>query len=197
MLEPQHFFGVILFFLFIYLFGYGSFCKFLRGDTIVIETIEKTSDIPAPAITVVPFWKDNLNLSVTENVTPFDDPNNTCWFLEDVYSCLVEKYTYPLDDIIENATDFNSTSRFEPSQSLLFTLNPGSRLLTSKVLESLLVLVKWDTWRSVSIGGITMPDPDVLPSFYLHDPRYFTYTTNPRFMNELKYAYDCSLINNK
>ena len=186
-----------MFFLFIYLFGYGSFCKFLRGDTIVIETIEKTSDIPAPAVTVVPFWSDNLNLSVTENVTPFDDPNNTCWFLEDVYGCLVEKYTYPLDDIIENATDFNSTSRFEPSQSLLFTLNPGSRQLSSKVLESLLVLVKWDTWRSVSIGGITMPDPDVLPSFYLHDPRYFTYTTNPRFMNELKYAYDCSLINNK
>ena len=189
MLRPQHLFAATLFFLFIYLFGYGSFCKFLRGDTIVIETVEKTSDIPTPAITVVPFWRDNLNSSVTEIVTPFDDPNNTCWYLEDVYGCLVEKYTYPLDDIIEDATYFNSTSRFEPSRSLLFTLNSGSWQLSSKVFESLILSVKLDTWRSVyNISGITLPDPDLLPSFYLHDPRYFTYTTNPRFNNVLNYA---------
>ena len=98
MLKLQHLFAVTLFFLFIYLFGYPSICKYLNRDTIVIQTVEKTSDIPAPAITVVPHWRDNLDL--------FLDPNNSCWF-EDVYDCIEEKYTYPLNEIIYNSTAFN------------------------------------------------------------------------------------------
>ena len=65
MLKLQHIFGLILFFLFVYLFGYGSFCKYIRRNTIVIKTVKKTSDIPAPAITLVPkMWKDELGIEV-------------------------------------------------------------------------------------------------------------------------------------
>ena len=174
MLKPQHLFAATLFFLFIYLFGYSSFSKYLRKDTIVIEKVKKTSNNPAPAITVVPYWKYKLD--------PFDDRNNSCWF-GDIYNCLEEKYTHPLKEILVNASAFNWTSRFEPFGSLLFTLTSGSPHLSSKVIEALMVLVKLDTWRTISLGGIDMPDPEALPSFYLHDRRYFTYTTNPRFMS--------------
>ena len=128
-----------------------------------------------------------------ETSDPLIDPNNTCWFVEDVYGCLVEKYTYQINDIVENISAFNSTSRFEPSQSLLFTLTSGSPHLSSKVIEALLVLVKLDTWRTVSYGGMEWPDSDVLPSFYLHDPRYFAFTTNPRFMICIKDIQNCTL----
>ena len=172
MLKPQHLFAALLFFLFIYLFGYHSLVKYLRKDTIAIETVEKMLDIPAPAITVVPHWKNESD--------PFNEINNTCWWLEDVYDCLIETYTYPLNDIIVNSSSFNWTSRFEPHRSLLFTLNTASQTLSTstKVSEALLVLVKEETFPTM----YEFPDPDNLPSFYLHDPRYFTYSTNPRLM---------------
>ena len=178
MLKPQHLFAATLFFLFIYLFGYESFCKYLRRNTIVIETVEKISDIPAPAITVVPDWKYNLQAEVP--LSPFEDPNNTCWF-EDVYDCLESKYTYPLNEIIVNTSAFNWTSRFEPLQSVLFTLNSASRTLSTKVSEALSVEVVYETWPKIIFNDQEYPDSDYFPKFYLHDERYFAYTTNPRF----------------
>ena len=177
MLKPQQLFAATLFFLFIYLFGYGSFCKYLRRHTIVIETVEKISDIPAPAITVVPYWRNYTN--------PFAaDSNNTCWFEEDVYECLEATYTYSLNEILENTTAFNWTSRFEPHRSVLFTLNSASRTLSTKVSEALPVRVVFETWPLIRVTeDFWWPDPDILPSFYLHDERYFVYTANPRLLS--------------
>ena len=169
MLKFQHLFAVTLFCLFIYLFGYPSICKYLKRDTIVIQTVEKTLDIPAPAITVVPHWRDNFD--------PFLDPNNTCWF-EDVYDCIEETYTYPLNEIIKNSTAFNWTSRFELYRSLLFTLSSASRKLSSIVSEALIIVPDLFHW-SYTEDGIELQDTDSMPSYYLHDPRYFTYATNP------------------
>ena len=174
MLKPQHLFAALLFFLFIYLFGYHSLVKYLRKDTIAIETVEKMLDIPAPAITVVPHWKNESD--------PFNEINNTCWWLEDVYDCLIETYTYPLNDIIVNSSSFNWTSRFEPYRSLLFTLIPASQKLSTDVDEALMVLVKAETFPAYYSDGYVYPDPEYLPSFYLHDSKYFTFSTNPRLM---------------
>ena len=172
MLKPQHIFGAVLFLVFIYLFGYHSFCKYLRKNTIVIETVEKTSDIPVPAITVVPTWKNTTD--------PFNE--TTCLGVEDFYGCLEETFSYPLSDLIYHSSAFNATERFEPMGSLLFTLNSASRKLSSKVSEALMVLVKQETFPTMSSGGIEYSDPDYLPTFVLHDSRYFTYSANPRLM---------------
>ena len=181
MLKPQHIFGAVLFFLFIYLFGYHSFCKYLRKDTIIIETVEKMSEIPAPAITVVPQWKNSAD--------PFNE--TACWLVEDVYGCLEETYTYPLNELIFHSSTFNSTARFEPLGALLFTLSSASRKLSSNVSDALMVLVKQETFPTMSSGGIDYPDPDYLPSFVLHDSRYFIYSANPRLI-WLKHDF-CSL----
>ena len=171
MLKPQHIFGAVLFLLFIYLFGYHSFCKYLRKNTIVIETVEKMSDIPAPAITVVPYWKNRSD--------PFNE--TTCWGLEDIYGCLEETYSYPLNELIDTSA-FNWTSRFEPYRALLFTLIPASQKLSTDVDEALMVLVKAETFPAYYSDGYVYPDPEYLPSFYLHDSKYFTFSTNPRLM---------------
>ena len=172
MLRPRHLFAATLFLLFIYLFGYHSICKYLTKNTIVIETVEKITDIPAPAITIVPFWKNNVD--------PYDDTNNTCWFEEDVYDCLQEKYTYPIDKIIHNSTHFNWTSRFEPLHSILYTLNSHSMKLSSKIEKALVIMIINDTWPP--FGGTPYPDPDFLPSYCLHDPKYFTFSANPKYV---------------
>ena len=175
MLKPQHLFAALLFFLFIYLFGYHSLVKYLRKDTIIIDTVEKKSDIPAPAITVAPHWK--------EDIDPFIDPNHTCWLREDVYNCLEETSTYPISDIIINLSAFNWTARFEPHRSVLFTLSSATRKLSTKVSEDLLVLVKPETFPPLFPGDDDVtPHPDFLPSFYLHDPRYFAFSANPRLV---------------
>ena len=182
MLKPQHLFATTLFFLFIYLFGYDSFCKYLRGNTIVIETVEKTSDIPAPAITLVPYWKYDFQAGFP--IDPFLVPNNTCWY-EEVYECFEANYTYSLNELLVNTSAFNWTSRFEPLRSMLFTLNSASTLST-KVSEALSVEVVFETWPLVNMTeDILWPDPDVLPSFYLHDERYFVYTKNPRLISQV------------
>ena len=177
MLKPQHLFAALLFFLFIYLFGYHSLVKYLRKDTIIIDTVEKKSDIPAPAITVAPHWK--------EGIDPFIDPNHTCWWMEDVYNCLEETSTYPISDIIINLSAFNWTARFEPHRSVLFTLSSATRKLSTKVSEDLLVLVKPETFPPLFPGDDDVtPHPDFLPSFYLHDPRYFAFSANPRLVTK-------------
>ena len=130
------------------------------------------SDIPAPAITVVPQWKNTTD--------PFNE--TTCLGVEDVYDCLEETYTYPINELIIDSSAFNSTARFEPYRSVLFTLSSASRKLSSKVSDALMVLVKQETFPTISSDGYEFPDPDYLPSFYLHDPRYFTYSANPRLM---------------
>ena len=158
MLKFQHLFAVQWFYF---------FCLSIFLD---IQTVEKTSDIPAPAITVVPHWRDNLD--------PFLDPNNTCWF-EDVYDCIEEKYTYPLNEIIHNSTAFNWTSRFELYRSLHFTLSSASRKLSSKVSEALIIALLPHYLWSFTTDGIAFGDVDLIPSFYLHDPRYFSYTIKP------------------
>ena len=169
MLKPKHFFAVILFFLFMYVFGYHSFCKYLRRSTIVIRTTESSQDIPAPAITVVPEWKDFEN--------PFEDPYSPCWLDDNVYECLEENYTVAINDMIVNSTDYKWTKRFEPLHSLLFTLDPSSLKLSTNVSEAIFIEIKNDTWPLIPFGDMM---GSTIPWIKLHDPKYFTYTTNPR-----------------
>ena len=176
MLKPKNIFGIILFFLFIYLFGYGSFCKYIRRNTIVIKTVKKTSDIPAPAVTLVPnYWKGSNETS------PFSFDINPCGLAENFYDCVVENFTFPINDIVVDSTSFNWTSRFEPSQSMLFTLNPSKIKLSSK--EALFIQQKkepWPIFATYQPGDVKVNDPDFLPNVYLHDPKYFVFSTNPR-----------------
>ena len=51
-------------------------------------------------------------------MNPFGDTNNTCWFEEDVYECLEAKYTYSLNEILENTTAFNWTLALYPQKSV-------------------------------------------------------------------------------
>ena len=180
MVRLQHIFGIILFFLFVYLFGYGSFCKYIRRNTIVIKKVKKTSDIPAPAITLVPkMWKDESGRS------PFSFQINPCRLAENLYDCVVENFTFPISDIVVNSTSFNWTSRFEPSQSMLFTLNPSKIKLSSK--DALFIQEKKEPWPILTTfyDGLEVNDPDALPNVYLHDPKYFVFSTNPRLSRKL------------
>ena len=164
-------FGIILFCLFIYLFGYGSLCKYLQRNTIVIKTIEKNSKIQAPAITIVPIWKGIGS--------PLDDyPINPCELADNLYDCLKENYTFSINEIVVNSTSFNWTSRFEPSKSMLFTLQPSKIKLSSK--EALFIEEKKEPWPILNNSGFVINDPHMLPSLYLHDPNYFVFSTNPK-----------------
>ena len=170
MFNSRRIFGIILFCLFIYLFGFSAICKYLRRSTIVIQTIEKTSDIQAPAITIVPFWKGE---------GPVIYP---CEMADHLYDCLEENFTLPIEEIVVDSTSFNWTSRFEPSQSMLFTLNPSDIKLSSK--EALFIEECEESFPKLPAGDLFIPDPQYLPRLYLHDPKYFVFSTNPKYRAE-------------
>ena len=171
MFKSRQIFGITLFCLFIYLFGYGSICKYLRRSTIVIKTIEKNSNIQAPAITIVPFWKGELD--------PFlHYPINPCVIAENLYDCLEENFTFQIDEIVVNSTSFNWTSRFEPLRSMIFTLNSSDIKLSSK--QALFIEENKEPFSKIPAGDFVVPDPQYLPRLYLHDPKYFAFSTNPK-----------------
>ena len=63
---------------------------------------------------------------------------------------------------------------------MLFTLNPSKIKLSSN--EALFIQEKKETWPIAGTyhGGVEVNDPDALPDVYLHDPKYFVFSTNPK-----------------
>ena len=146
-----------------WLFGRPAIQKYLSGKTYISSSVKHSDSIPLPGIAIIPQWHLHTD-PISTGLCPYE--------LGQYFWTCVENFTYPIETV---TPDLNVSwfKTFQPYSGIIFTQNFSAQLSTNTENSYKINILGY-----INIPGY--PNSSFHPEVWLHDPKYFMISSNPK-----------------